>query len=215
MNHELTDDVLLTHWRDGDKGAGQELLQRHYNQVTRFFLNKCSIGDVADLVQETFAACVEARDRVRGDGKFRSYLFAVAYNVFCRHLRQKYRTGETIDLERASVRSLGKSPSSVLTQRREQRLLLEALRSISINYQVTLELHYWEQLSTSDIGAVLDIPAGTVRTRLVRARDALEAAMNQLALSPEELRSTLTDLDGWAARCRQAIADASGAPRPA
>lgn len=205
MDHAVTDDVLLHRWRGGDKSAGEVLLQRYYGQVTRFFLNKCGIGDVADLVQETFAACVEARERLR-EGRFRSYLFTVAYNVFCRHLRQRYRAGGDIDLEQVTVRSVAKSPSSVLTQRREQRLLLEALRAIPVNYQVALELYYWEQLSTSDIGAILNVPAGTVRTRLVRARDALEAAMSQLTLSPEELASTLTDLDKWATQCRQAIA---------
>lgn len=208
-SRELTDNALLERWRAGDKRAGERLLQRYYGQITRFFLNKCGIGDVADLVQETFAACVEARERIRHDGKFRSYLFTVAYNVFCGHLRRRYREGGAIDFETTAIRAFTSSPSSILTARREQRLLLEGLRAIPVNYQVTLELHYWEQMSTSEISAVLDVPPGTVRTRLVRARDALEAAMSRLALSPDELRSTVTDLDSWARQCRQAMAGSS------
>lgn len=205
MNRELSDGTLLERWRAGEVSAGQVLLQRYYNQVRRFFLNKCGIAEVADLVQETFTACVEGRDRVQGD-KFRSYLFAVAYNVFCRHLRKRYRAGDEIDFEIASVRSFTESPSSVLTRRREQRLLLEGLRAIPVNYQVVLELHYWEQLTTTEIGEALNASPGTVRTRLVRARHALEAEMGRLALSPDELASTLTNLDKWAEQCRQAIA---------
>lgn len=204
-NDEHDDEALLERWRDGELSAGEILLRRYYEPVQRFFLNKCSIAEVADMVQETFAACVEARDRVQRKGRFRSYLFAVAYNVFCGHLRQRYRAGTEVDLDQTSVRALTSSPSSVLAQRREQRLLLEALRAIPLKYQVTLELHYWEQLSTNDIAEVLAVPAGTIRTRLGRARDALEAAMGRLALSPEELDSTLTNLEQWAEACREAI----------
>jgi RNA polymerase sigma-70 factor (ECF subfamily) len=80
----------------------------------------------------------------------------------------------------------------------EQRLLLEALRAISVNFQVVLELYYWEDLSTTEIAAVLGVPVGTVRSRLDRARDALESAMTRIASSNELLQSTLTRLDDWA-----------------
>ena len=205
QNHEPTDDVLLERWRGGEREAGNVLVQRYYKHIQGFFINKCGIKDVADLVQETFAACVAGRDRLQHDGRFRSYLFSVAYNVFCKHLRHRYRSGTEFDLEQVSLRALTRSPSSVLTRRREQRLLLEALRAIPVTYQVTLELHYWEQLSTSEIAGVLQIPPGTVRSRLGRARDALHAAMSKLAMSPEELHSTLTNLEQWAEQCRNEI----------
>ncbi len=209
-NDERDDDALLDRWRAGDTRAGEILLRRYYDSVQRFFLNKCTIAEVADLVQETFTACVEARDRVQRKGRFRSYLFAVAHNVFCGHLRKRYRAGTEVDIDETSVQAITKSPSSVLAQRREQRLLLEALRAIPLKYQVTLELHYWEQLTTSDIAEILAIPAGTVRTRLGRARDVLEAAMSRLAHSPDELNSTLTNLEQWAEQCRQAISSPMG-----
>ncbi|HWN68565.1 MAG TPA: sigma factor-like helix-turn-helix DNA-binding protein, partial [Haliangium sp.] len=79
----------------------------------------------------------------------------------------------------------------------------EALRGIPVDYQVILELHYWEQMNTEDMAEALALPVGTVRSRLRRARELLEQAMGRLAESPGELQSTLTRLDDWAERCRQ------------
>ncbi len=55
------------------------------------------------------------------------------------------------------------------------RLLLAALREIPLEYQVLLEPYNWEQLATAEIAEVLEIPGGSVRRRLVRARELVEA----------------------------------------
>ncbi|WP_275943097.1 sigma-70 family RNA polymerase sigma factor [Pseudenhygromyxa sp. WMMC2535] len=113
-------------------------------------------------------------------------------------------------MDLVSVYDLDPGPSSVIAERQEQRLLLEGLRAISVNYQVVLELHYWEQLSTKEIAAVLGVPAGTVRSRLQRAREALEAAIGALSRSPAMLESTLTRLDDWAQHCAHAMGGRRG-----
>ena len=201
---EQGDSELLLRWRAGDLTAGEALFERYYAMVERFFINKVDTG-VGDLVQETFIACVESRDRLKKTSRFRSYLFAVAHNILFRHLRTRYRRGETFDAEAVSVRDLSPGPSSVAVRRTEQRLLLEALRSISVAHQVVLELHYWENMTTAEIAEVLDTPVGTVRSRLQRARSHLEAAMDSLERSPEVLESTKSHLDDWAQQCRQAF----------
>ncbi len=198
---ESNDAELLEAWRSGRSDAGEQLFRRHYDTIERFFVNKVGAERVADLVQETFVACVEARDRVADGSRFRAYLLTIAYRVFCRHLRSKYRTGANVDLEVLSVAAVEASPSSVAARAEEQRLLLEGLRAIPVNYQVVLELHYWEQLSTNEIAEVLGVPPGTVRSRLRRGRDALSAAMASIARSPSLLESTLTRLEDWANRC--------------
>jgi RNA polymerase sigma-70 factor (ECF subfamily) len=204
----MPDRALLEAWRAGDAEAGEALFIRHYRPIARFFRNKVDSERVADLIQETFIASVEGRDRIEDPSRFRAYLFGVAYRVLCKHLRDHYRRGPEVDLDAISVEDFQRSPSSVLGRAQEERLLLEGLRAIPVNYQVVLELHYWEELSTSEIAAVLGIPKGTVRSRLQRARDALEAAMARLARSPEVLASTLTRLEDWAARCGKELARA-------
>jgi DNA-directed RNA polymerase specialized sigma24 family protein len=107
-----------------------------------------------------------------------------------------------------SVIDLGASPSGPLGRREEAAALLRALRSIPLEFQVVLELSYWEDMKAPEIAEVLEIPANTVRGRLSRARAALRQALAAAALSPTLLRSTLADLDGWAATLR---AELSGA----
>lgn len=201
---EHGDSELLLRWREGDLTAGEALFERYYALIERFFLNKLQAG-VGDLVQETFVACVENRDRLKQTTRFRSYLFSIAHNILYRHLRNRYRHGVDCDFEQVSVRDLAPGPSSVVVRRTEQRLLLEALRSIPVAQQVILELHYWEGMKTTEISEILDLPPGTVRSRLQRARARLEDVMGELEKSPELLESTRSHLDDWARQCRQAV----------
>lgn len=199
---EPSDGTLLERWRAGDTASGEALFERYYDMVERFFLNKVATG-VQDLVQETFIRCVESRDRIRDDDRFRVYMFGVAYHVLSAHLRERYRGDRVVDLHEDSVHDLAPGPGSVIAERREHRLLIEALRNIPVDDQVLLELHYWEQLTTHQMAEVLGIPTGTARGRLQRARDRLERAMQRLAESPQDLASTMARLDDWAAECRE------------
>lgn len=196
-----TDAQLVERWRDGDAGAGEELFERYYDSVARFFYNK--VGDSsADLIQKTFLACVEGLSRMREDARFRNYLFGIAHNLLRKFYRQKVRGPKVLDFEDVSVHDMAPSPSRVLAVSQEQRLLLEALRHIPLDYQVVLELFYWEGMSAADIAAALEIPLGTAKTRLRRGRQLVEQKLAELADSPAILASTMSDLPGWAARLR-------------
>jgi RNA polymerase sigma factor (sigma-70 family) len=201
-----SDEELIEAWRSGRQEAGEVLFDRYYDSVYRFFCNKLG-QDIRDLVHQTFMACLEGRDRLRAGASFRSYLFAVAHNVLRMHLRKRYRA-ELVDLDSVSAYELSPGPSSILVRSREERCLLDALRSISLEQQIVLELRYWEEMTSPEIAEILDIPENTVRSRLSRAHASLKAAMERLAQSPQELASTLDNLDEWARRCRDQLVDA-------
>lgn len=205
-----TDAQLVARWRRGDASAGEALFERYYDGVARFFYNK--VGEhSADLIQKTFLACVEGLSRMREDARFRNYLFGIAHNLLRKFYRQKARSGHALNFEEISVQDLSPSPSSVLAVNQEQRLLLEALRRTPLDYQVVLELFYWEELSVADIASILAIPLGTAKTRLRRGRQLVEKALAELAESPEILASTLSDLEGWARELRTELAAAARA----
>ena len=71
-----------------------------------------------------------------------------------------------------SVAELSGSPSQVVAGHEEEKLLLVALREIPLELQTVVELYSWEELSVAQMAEVLEIPAGTVKSRLLRARDA-------------------------------------------
>jgi RNA polymerase sigma-70 factor (ECF subfamily) len=201
---ELSDGQLLERWGAGDTVSGEALFERYYDMVERFFLNKVA-GGVQDLVQETFMRCVEGRERIRDHDRFRTYMFAIAYNVLTAYLRERYRSDRAIDLAEISMCDVAPGPGSLIARQREHRLLIEALRAIPVEDQVILELHYWEQLTTNEMAEVMGIPIGTARGRLQRARTRLEEEMQRLAESPQDLASTVARLDDWAAECRERL----------
>ncbi len=203
-----SDSDLIRAWRAGDGRAGSQLFERHFDSVRRFFRNKVDQG-VEDLVQKTFVACLESRDRFREEASFRTYLFAIAHNLLREHFRRQRRTTEELDLERLSILDLGASPSSVLAARAEEKLLLHGLRQLPIASQVILELYYWEQMTGAELGLFLGVPEDTARSRLRRAKTQLEAVLKRLATNPLELESTIAGLDRWAASLRAQLAPAS------
>ncbi len=197
------DFALLDAWRAGDDRAGNELFERHFDSIHRFFDRKVG-GDAADLVQVTFLGCIEARDRFRGASSFRTFLFSVARNQLYRHYRSKKKRDD-LDFEVTSLEDLGPTPTGHLAGKQEQRLMLEALRSLPLDLQIALELHYWEGMRGPELAEVLDVPEGTVRSRLRRGKEQLTERLEQLASSPSVLASTVSDLEGWAKSLRDVV----------
>jgi RNA polymerase sigma-70 factor (ECF subfamily) len=197
-----SDAQLLANWGEGDAAAGESLFLRYYPAVTRFFANKVA-GDPVDLIQETFLRCLRGRDRLADPDRFRSYLFGIAYNVLREHFRERYGEAGQIDPYTHTAAGLAPGPGTMVAASDEQRLLLEGLRRIPIELQVVLELFYWESMTSAAIAEALDEPHGTVRTRIRRARQLLEAALRELASDPDVVRRTVADLDGCAARIRE------------
>ncbi len=193
----MPDDAeLLEAWRGGDKQAGAELFERHFETVRRFFVNKVS-DSVEDLVQQTFLACVARRDSI-SPGSFRGYLYAVARSKLYDHFRAGMRAVEPLDPERSSVVDLGFSPSEVLRAREDQQLLLQALRHLPIDLQIALELYYFERVRGKELEVALGLPGGTVRSRIRRGLEQLRRRVDQLAKNPALRRESAATIDAWA-----------------
>ncbi len=197
-----TDYELLDAWANGDRGAATQLFSRHFNALYRFFRTKSSTA-VEDLVQDTLAACIAGRDRIRRDSSFRAFLFGAARNVLYAHYRRVRRADVLV--EETSVADLDPTPSAVCARREEERALLQGLRRIPLRDQILFELYHWEELSASEVASAMGISEGAVRSRLHRATNALKAEVNRIDVSREVLESTVTDLDRWAASLRSSV----------
>jgi RNA polymerase sigma-70 factor (ECF subfamily) len=196
------DRELLFAWKDGDRRAGGELIRRHIPALHRFFVNKVSASsDVEELVQRTFTACVEGIDGFRGDASFRTWMFVIARNVLGMWIRG--RTQATVDLGTASIADLGVGPSTALAAGRERKQLLHALRRIALEQQIILELYYWDELSAAEIGAVFEIPEGTARGRIRKAKLELRAVLDEMARTGIDVESTISGLEHWARSLRE------------
>lgn len=195
MDDEAQDRDLLTRWRAGDSRAGSQLFDRHFRSLLRFFRNKVESG-VDDLIQETFMACVQGRDRMRDESTFRAYLFGTARFVLYDDVRRRQR-GREVDAEQESVADLSPGLSTAFAKHREQQILLNALRMLPLEFQVTLELYYWEGLSGPEIAAAVGAPLGTVRKRISSGSEKLKANIERLAANPDLVQSTVDGIGGW------------------
>ncbi len=182
---------LLTRWRGGDVAAGSELFERYIDGLYRFFAAKVSV-DVEDLIQRTFLACVEGRDRIVS---FRAYLFGTARLVLFKFYRERVR--DNFDEVETSLEDLAPSPSRLVDAADGSRVLGEALRRIPLELQVMLELHYWELLSHTELAEATRLSLGTVKGRLERAKTLLRGQLRALAPG-REIDPAAIDLGRWA-----------------
>jgi RNA polymerase sigma factor (sigma-70 family) len=201
--HALSDDFeLLERWRAGDANAGQQLVRSHTRSLHRFFASKAPDA-IDDLVQASFLACVESRDRFRHGSTFRTFVLGVARKVLLKHYRKRMRHDRAMAVEEASADELSPSPSFSVALREEVRLLLVGLRRIPIDHQIAIELFYWEGLPIGEVAEVLEVAPGTVKSRLARAREALRDAILTGGAAPDLARSTAEELERWATELRR------------
>lgn len=203
-----TEAKLLAAWQAGDTVAGDRLLRLHFDALYRFFVTKAP-DTVDDLIQATFLEAVRSKDGYRGDASFRAYLLGIGRHQLFRLFRKRSRDRLVFRPEEHSVHDTSTSPSGIVGRKKEQRLLVEALRRIPVDLQIVIELHYWEELSTRELAEVLEIPQGTVKSRLRRAREAVEAAVAELTDDPALRSSTITNMGDWVVGLREALAGAS------
>lgn len=179
----------LERWRAGDAAAGQALFARHFDSLCGFFATKCH-GDADDLVQRTLLACVRAKDQFRAQSSFRTYLFTVARNELYQHLTKQRRDGSRLDFSITSIAELVTTPGTKLAQNADRQRVLEILRTMPLEQQTLLELHYWQELDPAALAEVFEVSPGAIRVRLHRARQELkerlaptadDAAFDQLA----------------------------------
>ncbi|HUQ05303.1 MAG TPA: RNA polymerase sigma factor [Kofleriaceae bacterium] len=177
------DGALLDRWCAGDATAGNALFSRHFEAVFRFFDHKVtSDSDAEELVQETFLACVGARDSFRRHSSFRTFLFAIAKNVLFGYFRKRSGRSPHDDISEQSIAALSTSLGARVDRQRDQLRLRAALEELPVEQQLLLELHYWEDLDAEQLAEVFGTAPATSRSRLHRARAALR---EQLAARAE------------------------------
>src|SRR5579859_8151587 len=164
-----TEDVLLGRWRAGDRAAGAELLSR-CKPMLRWYFCRRTTQNVEELVQGTLVACVQALAHFEGRSTFKTFLLGIAHKQFLMSLRTR----------RAAVTQSGvfeyraPSPSQVFDAKEEVQSVSDALNDTSPAFRRVLEMYYWEELSVEEIARALDLPPGTVKSRLSRGRSMLK-----------------------------------------
>ena len=136
-----------------------------------------SDADAEDVVQEACLRALRHFDGFHG-GDPRSWLLAIVRNASYTWLAKKKREGPTEELDdERHEPAADDDPESILLSNVRKELLVRALEELPVPFREVLVLRELEGLSYKEIGAVTDLPVGTVMSRLSRARDRLQRAL--------------------------------------
>lgn len=159
-----------------DPGAFAVIFDRHASSILRFLARRVEPADADSLLGDVFRIAFERRasfDTARASA--RPWLYGIATNLIARHRRSEARRLRAM-ASLASRRSdeehdiVGDRAAQSLDAENEWSTLVDAIDVLPDAERDTLMLYVWEDLSYEDIAAALDVPVGTVRSRLNRAR---------------------------------------------
>lgn len=183
-----SDTAIMERLRDGDDDAIAELVERYQNELVGFFYHHCwDQATAEDLAQTVFIKVYRARARYRATAKVRTYLYRIAHNAWIDHVRRRKPTisldadhghdgfrladvlaADDIDPERASR-------ANVVRER-----IRAAVAELSEGQREVFVLANSHDMKYAEIGKVLGIPEGTVKSRMHAAVRALRGKLEDL-----------------------------------
>lgn len=186
---------LLEGLREGTESAYEALILRFeqpvYNLVSRLLKDP---ADACDVVQEVFLKVFRKIRAFRGQSSLKTWIYRIAVNEAHNHCRWygRHRRQE-VDLEgreeggrsyRDSIPAGGGSPFDYVLESEKHTLIEQALSSLSPSFRAVVVLRDIEDMTYEEIAQVLQLPLGTVKSRILRGRDALRRELGK-RLEPE------------------------------
>ncbi len=189
VSDKLTDQALVDRVKKGDKKAFDELVRKYQkkvaNLVARYIRDQ---AEVLDVTQEAFIKAYNALPNFRGESAFYTWLYRVAINTAKNHIAAAARRPprEDVEAEVAEQSEIGfrlkeqDTPENLAMLDELARVLKDALEGLPEDLKAAISLREFEGLSYEEIAEVMDCPVGTVRSRIFRAREALDKKLNPL-----------------------------------
>jgi RNA polymerase sigma-70 factor (ECF subfamily) len=182
-NKEKVDKELIQQVKEGDKQAFDLLVERYQYRIIK--LANRYVNDpveAMDVAQESFIKAYKAIDKFRGDSAFYTWLYRIAINTAKNHTiignrRIIEADVEMIDLDntltRASIRDYS-APENSLQDRELRELIFDIIQKLPKDLKTAIMLRELNGMSYEEISIVMACPIGTVRSRIYRAREAIE-----------------------------------------
>ena len=189
MSEQNVDQKLVERVQSGDKNAFNLLVVKYQhkvaNLVSRYIKNH---SDVPDIVQEAFIKAYRALPNFRGDSAFYTWLYRIAVNCAKNHTVASGRKppGSDVDIEDAEIYDSGDalrenaSPEKLLLTSEIKKVVIDTIDQLPEDLRTAINLRELEGLSYEEIAVIMECPVGTVRSRIFRARDAIDKKIRPL-----------------------------------
>jgi len=184
-----TDQQLVVKVQNGDKRAFDLLVLKYQHKIfsiiSRFVKDQAEVQDVA---QETFIKAYRALGSFRGESAFYTWIYRIAINTAKNYLVSKGRRPPStdVDVDEAEFYTGSDSLKDVSTPENQMMrdqlkdVIYKAIQDLPEDLRTAVTLREMEGLSYEEIAEVMDCPVGTVRSRIFRAREAIEKQMAPL-----------------------------------
>lgn len=177
-----TEQSLIRRAQKGDPEAFAALVTEHqryvYNLALRVLKNE---EEALDLAQETFVRAWTALPNFRGQSRFRTWLYRIVTNLCYNRLPNLRRSlnelGDDVIADIADTDITFDNPAHGLESRELRSYLHQAIDRLDENYRLLISLRYQNELSYEEIATMLNLPLGTVKTGLFRAREQLRRTL--------------------------------------
>ncbi|BEE16499.1 MULTISPECIES: RNA polymerase sigma factor RpoE [Aeromonas] len=188
-DQNLLDEQLVERVQRGDKAAFNLLVKKYQhkvvNLVARYVNNP---GDVPDVAQEAFIKAYRALPTFRGESAFYTWLYRIAVNTAKNYLTSQGRRPPSSDVEADEAESYGggealqevSTPENLALTDEIKRTVFAAIEALPEDLRTAITLRELEGLSYEEIAEIMDCPVGTVRSRIFRAREAIDKKLQPL-----------------------------------
>ncbi len=182
------DFMLVIRAKDGDQKAYAELMQRYKDSIYFMALKMVNNKDDAmDLTVETFGKAFENIEKYKPDFAFSTWLFRIATNNCIDFIRKKRlnvvslqsMSEEDNDEKQLQIASDTLNPEQTSIKKQESEKLKSIVEQLPQRYRTLIILRYYDEQSYEEIAQQLDLPLGTVKAQLFRARDLMSNIMNR------------------------------------
>jgi len=136
--------------------------------------------DAEDIVQETYMMAFNKFDQLKDSSSCKPWLLRILRNNFlksCQKSKARHRLLESEYVEYLKKQIRAKDAETLMVKQASDRVVNEAINKLPLKYREVLVLYYMDEMLYKDIAQTLDIPIGTVMSRLTRARDGLKLAL--------------------------------------
>jgi RNA polymerase sigma-70 factor (ECF subfamily) len=168
------------------KGFGIEYINALYGYALMLTRNKV---EAEDLVQETYARALEAQHRLRDASNIKGWFFTVLRNIWLNQIRKRKSGPHLIDVDAEEggadlLPGHTRNSQEILIGKESAEQVQSAIRRLSAEFREVILLREFEELSYQEIANVLNCPAGTVMSRLGRARAKLRTLLTEMSSQP-------------------------------
>ena len=173
-----TDDevVVAAYLKTRDPDLFRLLVERHRERVFRLvasILGPFADLDAEELTQEVFVRVHERLGSFRGEARFSSWLYRLAYNRTIERRRRARLRAEHVSCESLEASATSTGPLEAALDRERERVVALLIEGLPDVYRSVVHMHYWMDQSIDEIAETLGVPTGTVKSYLSRARQRL------------------------------------------